>query len=43
MPCHPSNAGVTTMLHDDDTKVMICAFTLLSLYNSAFPSGSPGG
>ena len=38
-----ADAGVTAMRHDDDIKIMTCAYTLLSLYHSAFPPESPGG
>lgn len=38
-----ADAGVTAMRHDDGTKIMTCAFTLLSPYHSAFPPESPGG
>ena len=30
------------MRHDDDIKIMTCAYTLLSLYHSAFPPESAG-
>ena len=33
---------LTAMRHDDDIKIMTCAFTLLSPYHSAFPPESAG-
>jgi hypothetical protein len=32
-----TDAGVIAMRHDDDVKIVTCAFTLLSLYSSTFP------
>lgn len=30
-------SGIIPLTHDDDTKLVVAAFTLLSLYSSAFP------